>query len=204
MNSWQFLMDAARDSEVQPMGHFKLGAHVSVAWYALDLILPELLRNYPKIEVSLVHGSSRELLQQLVVGKIDFGLLINPRRHPDLVIKPLCGDRYSLWYTKDCRNHDVIALNPDTPQNEKVFNLLKNKRTFSRRIETSSYEVAAKLAAAGAAIGMLPERVAKPYGLTMWDRHAFVPDELCLCYRKERQKSEGARRIIEAIKSVKL
>lgn len=204
MNSWQFLLDATRESEIQPMGHFKIGAHVSVAWYALDSILPDLLKNYPKIEISLVHGSSRELLQQLVVGKIDFGLLINPRRHQDLVIKPLCGDRFSLWYTKECRNLDVVALNPDTLQNERVLNLLKGKRTFSRRIETSSYEVAAKLAAAGAAVGMLPERVAIPYGLEMWDRNAYVPDELCLCYQKERQKSVGAQRIIEAIKMVKL
>ena len=204
MNNWQFLVDAARDSEMQPMGHFKIGAHVSVAWYALDLILPKLLHDYPKIEVSIVHGMSRDLLQQLVVGKIDFGLLINPRRHADLVVKPLCTDRYSLWYSKDCLNQDVVALNPETMQNEKVFTLLKDKRTFSRRIETTSYEVIARLAAAGTAIGLLPERIAKPSGLSMWDRQAFVTDELCLCYRKERQRSEGARVILEAIRSVKL
>jgi DNA-binding transcriptional LysR family regulator len=112
MNNWQFLLDSTRESEIQPMGHFKIGAHVSIAWYSLDLILPTLLKNYPKVEISLVHASSRELLEQLVVGKIDFGLFINPRRHPDLIIKPLSGDRFSLWYNKDCLNQDVIVLNP--------------------------------------------------------------------------------------------
>jgi LysR family transcriptional regulator, cell division regulator len=204
MNNWRFIVDSARDSETQPMGHFKIGAHVTVAWYSAGAILPKLLHEFPKIEVSVVHGTSRELLQQLVVGKIDFGLLINPRRHPDLVIKPLCGDRYTLWYSKDCLNLDVLVVNPDTQQNEKVLSLLKDKRTFSRRIETNSYEVGARLAASGAGVAMLPERAAKPYGLSMWDRNAFVSDELCLCYRRERQRSEGARVIIEAIKSVKL
>jgi len=203
MSNWQYLVDAARDSEVQPLGHFKIGAHVSVAWYSFDLFLPELLNKYPKIEVSIVHGSSRELLEQLIVGKVDFGLLINPRRHPDLVIKPLCADRYSLWYVKDCVNPDVVALNPDNLRNEEVLGLLKDKRSFTRKVETASYEVIAKIAASGAAIGMLPERVAKHYGLAMWDRSAFTADELCLCYLKERQKSEGSRVIIEAIKAVK-
>src|SRR6185437_16928135 len=61
MTHWRFLVDTARNSEVQPMGHFRIGAHVSVAWYAFDSFLPKLLHAYPKLEISIVHGISREL-----------------------------------------------------------------------------------------------------------------------------------------------
>ncbi len=202
VNMWQYLMKEVKEAETLPQGHFIIGAHPSVALYSLGKIFSGLLTEYEMIEISIVHGLSREILEGVVSSKIDFGLVINPRRHLDLVIKELCEDRVGFWKGKNS-NTEILICDPALVQSQLLIRKMA-ARPFRRQIATSSLEVAADLVASGVGIGILPSRVALRFALKPCDDTDWVLDKLCLCYRKERQKSVAARKMIEAILKTRL
>ena len=52
---------------------------------------------HPELEISMAHGLSREITEMIISRKIDPGLVINPVKHNDLVLKKICTDRVGLW-----------------------------------------------------------------------------------------------------------
>ena len=184
-----------------PQGRFKIGVHVSVGLYFLGHFLPQLLKDHPLIEVDLVHGLSREILEELVTGKVDFGLVINPRPHPDLVLKSLLKDRVGIWTSKGKYDPDQVIADFGLNQSESV--LKRFNKLFSRKVSSSSLEIIADLTQKGVGVGVLPERVARLYDLQALPESPWFSDELFLCYHSERQKSQAAKIIIDAIKNTK-
>ena len=198
LNSWQFLMNEVKEAEILPKGHFVLGVHPSVALYSLKKILPRLTKENDMIEISLSHGLSREILEGVVSSKIDFGLVINARKHPDLVVKKLCDDRVGLWQGTNS-NGQILICDPSLFQTQQILKKFSKALQFSRHLTTSNLEVAADLVAANVGVGILPERVALRAGLKPLPGTPWFQDELYLCYRKERQKSVAAKTVIAAI-----
>src|SRR6185312_480618 len=204
INSWQFLMNDVKEAELFPKGHFVLGAHPSVAIYALGKFLPQLFKDYPMIEVSLVHGLSRELLEDVVSSRIDFGLIMNARRHPDLVLKKICEDKVGFWHAGAHADSSMLISDPSLHQTHQLLKKTKKLHHFQRQTSTSSLEVAAKLTADGVGVGILPERVAKQHSLKPLSQLPWFFDELFLCYRQDRQKSMASKKLIEAILKAKI
>lgn len=200
--SWRHLMKEVKEVGVLPKGRLQLGVHPSVALYTLKKFLPRLVEGFPLIEIALSHGLSREILEEVVSGSVDLGLVINPRKHPDLVIKKLCEDRVGFWRATDHTKKDVLICDPALGQTLQL--LKKSKIAFRREITTSNLEIAADLAAAGVGIGLLPERVAQRYSLKPWMPQFFLRDELALCYRPERQRGLAAKTVIQAICNTQL
>lgn len=204
IGTWQFTMNEVKAAETLPQGHLTIGAHPSVALYALDKFLPKLLREHPLIEISLTHGLSREILEAVVSSKIDLGFVINPRRHPDLVLKKLADDRVSFWMGKNA-DQSTLIVEPSLMQSQELLKKTKDKVVFKRQLTTSNLEVAANLTAAGAGVGLLPERVATRFGLKLAnDKLPSFNDELYLCYRQDRQKSVASKVVIQAITNAKI
>ena len=204
LNSWQYLVNEVKEAETLPRGHLLIGAHVSVALYSFDRFLPELLEKNELIEISITHGLSREILESVVSGKLDFVLVINPRPHPDLVLKKLAEDKVGFWHVKGGRE-DVLISDPSLLQTQSLLKKAKDKVQFKRQIPTSSLEVAANLVASGAGIGLLPERVAARHGLKAYsDKLPVFADELYLCYRQDRQKSVASKVFIQAALKAKI
>lgn len=203
INSWQFIMNEVKEAEILPKGHFVIGVHPSVALYSLHKILPNLIAKNEMIEISLLHGLSREILEEVVSSKIDFGLVINARRHPDLVIKKLCEDRVGFWKSVNT-NENVLICDPSLSQTQSILKKSKGNFKFSRQLVTSNLEVAAELVAAGVGIGILPQRVALRSGLKPVHESPWVQDELFLCYRSERQKSLAAKIVIQNILAARI
>lgn len=201
INSWAGITAEAKSSVTAPRGHFVIGAHVSVTLYSAAKFLPSLTREYADLEFDLIHGLSREILEGVVSSKIDFGIVINPRRHPDLVIKRLAMDRVGFWRAAGPTQKDVLFCEPALQQTQY---LLRKTGAFKRHIHSQSLEVVADLVAAGGGIGILPERVATRYNLKPLDEASWFQDELALCYRKDRQNTVASKLIIAAIMEAKI
>ena len=48
----------------------------------------------PLIKIQLVHDLSRKILEQILSYEIDFGIVINPIRHPDLILKKILSTKF--------------------------------------------------------------------------------------------------------------
>lgn len=205
LHEWERIRSEALKDETEISGRYTVGCHPSVALYSLPSVLPELLRSNPLLEFKLVHDLSRKITEEVISFKVDFGIVVNPVEHPDLVIKQLLKDEVSFWVSpaRDV-NHDVLICDPELLQTQSLLKQLTKKAgAFKRTMTSSNLEVITELVAAGAGVGILPSRVAsrvKSRGLKpfMADAPKFY-DRICLVYRADAQRSKSSRKIAALI-----
>lgn len=197
-------------SRMEIQGHFTLGCHSAIAIYAVSGFLPYLLEKYPKLQVHLKHDISRKITEQVISLSIDVGIVVNPIRHPDLIIRKLCQDEVSFFVGKgnrkiqDIHSKDaVIMCDPDLAQTQTLLKKAKKAGVISDRIITiHNLEVIACLAASGCGTGILPSRVAQSLYPDKLKRIPHMPvyfDEVCLVYRNENRRVQAIQTIVDAI-----
>lgn len=214
--NWEQLRADINKRQADVSGEYIIGCHPSVALYSLSNFLPKLMLDHPGLELKLVHDLSRKITEGVVSFEIDFGIVVNPIQHPDLVIKELCTDEIQFWISKKNfgrqsmeSRQNILICDPDLIQVQKLMSELQKKKIhFGRTIRSGNLEVIANLTAEGAGVGVLPRRVATR--LESYDLKPFssklpsFKDRICLVYRSDLQKTKGAQQVISAIKNAKL
>ncbi len=210
IEDWERLKENSAKDEENLRGRYSLGMHSSVALYTVKHFVPKLLSQYPGLEFKMVHDLSRKLAEDIISFKIDFGLIINPVSHPDLVIRELFKDEVSFWRSKkktaanDLESDDkVLIVEPDLGQTQDLLaKLAKKKITFKRIVTSSNLEVIKELVLSGAGIGIIPGRVVGDDAKKMEVLEKGFPkfqDKLCLIYRADIQKSTASRQLTALI-----
>jgi DNA-binding transcriptional LysR family regulator len=131
--------------------------------------------------------------------------VVNPVRHPDLVIKPVAKDEFGFWTAKEANSvnrpdspHPVLLCEPELLQAQHLLRKLRQK--FPRTVHSPSLEVIASLANSGAGIGLLPGRVAR-----QWKNLKHLPelpvfqDEIALLYRAENRRVAAFRELAQRL-----
>lgn len=209
---WDHTKSRALASQQEVQGYFTLGCHSTIAIYMVSKFLPDLLDKYPKLQVHLKHDISRKITEKIINLSIDIGIVVNPLKHPDLIIKKLCEDEVTFWIGEGKRNiqniyskEAIILCDPDLTQTQ---TLLKKAKKFGivsdRIITTHNLEVIASLTANGCGIGILPGRVAQslyPDKLKKIPKPVYF-DEICLIYRNENRNVRAIQAIGNTIKSL--
>lgn len=210
---WENTKSQALASEHEIQGSFTLGCHPTIAIYMVSQFLPQLLENHPKLNLHLVHDISRRITERVIDLSIDFGIVVNPIQHPDLIIRKLCDDQVTFWVgpgKNTIQNpHDeqaIILCDPELTQTQSLLKKCKKSNISTQRIMTvPNLNVIASLCAAGAGIAILPTRVVKAlYPKTLRPIHQapVYSDEVCLVYRNELRHVRAAQIIVDAIRKL--
>lgn len=85
------------DLEKGEAGRFVIGCHESLGAYFLPGFMSEFLRTGSNIELSLWNGSSSSVGEAVLDRRVHFGLIVNPRPHPELVLVELFKDAVDLF-----------------------------------------------------------------------------------------------------------
>jgi DNA-binding transcriptional LysR family regulator len=205
IENWEHLKSAVLASDLEIVGRYSIGCHIAVGIYSLPHFMRTLLDKYPQLEITLVHGLSRDIVESIISFRVDFGLVMNPVRHPDLIIKELCDDKVSIWQSPQSVQNTLI-YDPSLSQAQLLIKKLGMKTAYKRHLHSSSLEVIAKLAGAGCGDAILPERVAKQQpNLSLKNKETpFVTDKLYLAYRADRHITAASRVIIDSILKAKI
>jgi DNA-binding transcriptional LysR family regulator len=159
------------NEHAEPSGRVMLGVHESLAAYALPVFMARFLRDYPKVELTLWNGRSQEVERELIAGRVDLALIVNPRQQPDLVIVPVFDDSVELFHCLPSRRAgDPLALVgtmpliyvPQLAQSQEILlHLQKRKVGPTRLLPCSSLELVKSLVLDEVGVGILPRRVAE-------------------------------------------
>lgn len=203
IQEWENVQAKALASHNDVKGIFSIGCHPSVALYTLPQMLPHLIQQNPELEIQLIHDLSRKIIDGIIAVNIDIGIVVNPIRHPDLVIKKICEDEVTLWRSEHHYNHDVIIADEDLIQSQHILKKLKKTGLNPKRfIKSSNLEVVAALTKAGVGVGILPTRVAKHHGaLKALSAAPRLKDEICVAFRMESRSIKAVQIISEAIQT---
>jgi len=78
-------------------GSYVIGCHESLGAYFLPDFLEHLLHDAPELTVSLHNDSSSSVLDAVVSRDVHFGIVVNPRPHPDVVLTELFRDAIDVF-----------------------------------------------------------------------------------------------------------
>ena len=208
LNEWERIRDETLKAESEIRGRYLIGCHPSVALYALPKIVSKILIEHPSLELKLVHDLSRRITEDVISFQSDFGIVVNPWEHPDLIIKPICKDEVTLWVPKrpsklqDPKSGEAVLIcDPDLAQSQSIQKQLARKGMhFTRVVTSSNLEVIASLVASQAGIGILPGRVAsRVKDLKPLPGAPKFIDSHCLIFRADAQKSKASRALAKRI-----
>lgn len=205
VQKWEDIKSETLASKNLIQGHYTLGCHPSIGRYAFAKLLPELIEKYPKLELHFKHEISRKIVEEVISLSIDIAIVVNPIRHPDLIITKLFNDEVTLWENRTkVKGVSVppIIFDPDLPQPQVLLKQFK-KTCYERIITSSNLDVIASLTENGCGIGILPKRVVEstyPKSLTRVPNAPVYQDEICLVYRHENRNVASIQTIITAIK----
>jgi LysR family transcriptional regulator, cell division regulator len=209
LDQWERIRQVSSQEQQSLGGHFRIGAHVSVALYTLPVLLPRLRAEMPDIEISWIHDLSRNVSQKILDNEIDLALVINPVEHPDLVIVPLAKDTVTFWKHPSLKNTETLILDPDLHQSLELVRRSKKLANleFSKRMSSSSLEVIRTLTLEKMGVGILPERVALNSAgadkLVKVPKAPSVEDSLCLIYRAHQQRNRAFGELKKLLKGTK-
>lgn len=210
LNQWEQIKSQTLSSQEEIVGQYSIGCHQSVALYSIPFFLNKLMGANPDLEIELKHDLSRKITEEVISFKIDFGIVVNPTQHPDLIIKNLATDKVTLWTAnKASVNQDlkkdqaVLICDPNLLQTQSIFKKLdKQGFQFKRTITSKSLELITSMVAEGVGVGILPTRVAqlsKNGKLKPMSSSPFFNDKICLIYRADAQKTKAAKTIAASI-----
>ncbi len=202
LEQWERVLASVNEDTTEVAGKIRLGCHSAVAQYTLPDLLPQLLKENPKLEFEIHHGLSRHMTEAVISSKLDVAFAVNPVAHPDLIIKEICRDEVGLWRAKGCMNPDVLLTEPSLIQTQDILKKMKKRGIhFKRTVESSSLEVLAQLVSSGAGYAILPERVVKAVAHEKVERVRESPvfhDRTCLVYKREFTLNKRGKAFIQA------
>lgn len=209
-------MDELLALEKEPRGRFTLGSHESLAAYVLPRFMARFLERFPKVELSLWNGNSRDVEQAVVERRIDLGFVVNPQRHPDCVVQDLFEDRVgfvvSAALERKARSpHELLQSVPliHVPvlkQTQYLLGALASEGIAPpSQLTCSSMELVKSLVLDGVGVGVLPYRVAS-HGVSagrLVHLGASMPvfdDVIALVRRYDLPMTAGARALLDALR----
>ncbi|MCZ7686426.1 MAG: LysR family transcriptional regulator [Sandaracinaceae bacterium] len=202
--------------ETEPRGRFTLGAHESLAAYLLPRFMARFLERFPRIELALWNGNSRDVEQAVIERRIDVGFVVNPQRHPDCVVHELFDDRVGFVVSAalERKARSVAELLSGVPlihvpvlkQTQYLLGALASEGIAPpSQLTCSSMELVKSLVLDGVGVGILPYRVAS-HGVSagrlvhLGESMPVFDDVIALVRRYDLPATAGSRALLEALR----
>jgi DNA-binding transcriptional LysR family regulator len=182
-------------------GRLALGAAPAVSTYVLPALLKRFAVGHPRVEVSVRTGHSEEVLELVLRGQVDLGL-VRALRHPDIESTPLYEDELVLVVEPDHRlaargrieleklgHEQLILFDRTSSYTELTHALFRGAGVVpSGVMELDNIDAAKKMVQEGFGVALLP--------------HTAVADELAAGILREIKitDAEPVRRQIVAIR----
>ena len=87
---------SVRDSEAEYTGHLIVGLTPSIGRILIPTLAPRLTARFSQAQISLTEGLSGALYERVLLGQIDFAVLLSPASSPNLTIEPLATEQLYL------------------------------------------------------------------------------------------------------------
>lgn len=194
-------------------GRFVIGCHESLGAYFLPDMMARFLDEAPSIEVTLWNGTSAAVRDAVIARSVDFGLVVNPEKHDDLVVVDLFHDAVDVFVAAHLAERGT-ARELFTTRPLVFAGRVDQCKTLLKRLEASGLaptrllscgdlELTKSLALAGVGVALLPRRVAA-YGqrgklVRLGADMPYVEDTISLLYRVDIHRTKAAFRLKDAL-----
>ncbi|HEY3948315.1 LysR family transcriptional regulator [Phenylobacterium sp.] len=202
------------DSEILPQGRVRLAAPDGVSGYFITPHLPEFLRAYPGIDLSIDCGLWPD---RPLDGEAELALTFAEPTQPDAVAQPIAHVHYALFASREYISlygapasieevlpHPYVHHAAQTHQRELWGKKVEAWQTLThRRIETNSSAVVIEAVRNGVGIGAMPTSIASVLpDLVMLDVLKVGPAKLWLVHHRDAVRPARVRLVKDWLKSI--
>ncbi len=199
---WDALRTDLKAIQLEVRGNFRIGAHPAVASYCLPPFLRNLEKIAPGIELQMHHESSAKTLERLLAFEVDLAFVVNPVRHPDLVLRKLGEDTIGFFSAGRRLSKEILIADTGLMQSRELLRQCQVKFFPSWKVlHSSSLELIRSLVKNSLGVGILPERIARVDGasLKVYDKKLpTFPDEIFLAFRPDLLESRSGQALAQA------
>jgi len=194
------------------VGRFVVGCNDSLGAYFLPVFLPRFAEAFPRVDIELWTGPSADVRQAVIDRTVQFGLVVNPPPHPDLVMVQLFRDAVDLMAARAADDEDeahariedgpllMVERMPQAKAYRAWFDQVGLRPT--RWMTCGELELVKAIVAGGFGIGILPRRVASYGGsglVRLWTGVPAMPDRIELLYRADLHRTRAAMHLKDAL-----
>lgn len=201
-DQWQSRFKALLERQDEVAGKFVIGCHPVVASTYLTDFLCEQAIKYPDLKIELEFKSSTAVTEDVVRGKIQFGLVANSIVHPDLIAKSIYKEGAHLFFNSQeskAPTSGVVFYNPDMLQIHKTVKQLKSYRLIPIRDYSVILELVLNRKDVGA---VLPETYARAHRQLIRASKAFFTTDITLIYRADLPKTAVVKLLSERLRKI--
>ena len=174
-------------------GSVRLATVHSVGLYELSEPLKKFFKAYPQVNVHIEYSRSTKIIEEVLSGRIDLGIVAYPGRRPQISVKDLEGQTF-------------VGYERDIPTRRATDRLLNRKGVTVRYVmEFDNIETIKRVVEIGAGVALVPEPTIKQEvknrtlaSLQLSDEALYRP--LGILHRQGRHFTPAIERFIAELK----
>ena len=170
-----------------------IGVHPILGKFLVSELEKEI-EPFPSIELKYVFKNSRDIIQDVLDCKIDFGIVADAKDYPELIIKPLWKENIGL-YSKDGELKNKILFNSNMIFNQKILNKLECKSQRS----IDDYAILYSILIRTNSMGLLPAPIADAEGKLVLIEAYKPPISVSLVYRADKKRTRSLSKVVKII-----
>jgi len=210
--SWENIVSDITEINQCEKGKVTIGCHSTLAPFMSSMVA-NLLTKHPGMEINFHHDSSIKIMDNVLQGKVDMGLVIDPRHHSSIILQLLTYTEFAFWVSiKHETDLDLYAMNtviicdPTLPPTQYLLKKLLKKVNHELRLSTMNrIESMAAMTTEGYGIGILPSIFTKTYfgqKLKPIPKAPIYKKPLYLCFRSENKNFKAIQLVLAEIKNL--
>ena len=196
-------------------GSVRIATVHSVGLYELTEPLKSFLKTYPQVNVHLEYSRSTKIIEDVLSGRIDLGIVAYPTRRSQIAIIPFREDRLVLVCAPhhplarrrsvaltEIDGENMVGYERDIPTRRELDRVLRRKKVTVRYVmELDNIETIKRVVEMGAGLAIVPEPTIKQevknrtlHALQISDETLMRP--LGILHRQGRHFSPAVERFI--------
>lgn len=176
-------------------GRLYLGVNETVAINSLSHVIAKLHKIDHNLHIEVNFDRSPDVTKKVVAGDYDFGFVVNPVKHPDLVTKKLEKEYTALWTNSTKESDPVLFYNPDMINANKFLKQYPN----CKKVAVKSYELMGEMTKTSQGLFLLPNPIATKFKKLKKVGTLIEEFQLALIYRYDRPKTKAFQAVVDLI-----
>ncbi|MDR2562732.1 MAG: hydrogen peroxide-inducible genes activator [Prevotellaceae bacterium] len=128
------LKEIASSEHKTVKGSFRLGIIPTIASYLVPVLLQKHRDDCQGIELTLKESTTNNLINEILTGKLDGGILAGPLNNPELSEIPLYYEKFYAYVSPDDKAYAEKEIDLDTVDVDRIW-LLENEHCLRKQIE---------------------------------------------------------------------
>jgi DNA-binding transcriptional LysR family regulator len=166
-----------------PKGKLRIGMMETTAGLRLPALVAQYAQEYPKVELSLLTGTTTSLIHQVVEHELEGAFVAGPVHHQELSEEPLFLENLALVSPRSIRNFDdlakrenlkAIVFRQGCSYRQRLASILDGLGIHYIVMEFASLDAIVTCITAGVGVTLLPKTLVD----RLWTDHSVTVHEL--------------------------